>query len=66
MQFTLHIHGIGETAQEVVDDALKKAFKAANRDWYIADWLVDDMQLGPDGTVTGHLLFTISDQESIR
>lgn len=44
MQFTLHIHGIGGTAQEAVDD----------------------MQLGPDGTVTGHLLFTISDQEPIR
>lgn len=66
MQFTLHIHGSGETVQGVVDDALKKAFKVVNREWYIADWMVDDMQLGPDGTVTGRLLFTIGDQEPIR
>ena len=65
MQFTLHIHGIGETVQGVINDALKKAFKVANRDWYIADWMVDDMQLRPDGPVMGRLLFTISDQELI-
>ena len=62
MQFTLTIHGSGETVQGVVDNALKKAFKALNHEWYIADWMIDDMQLGPDGTVMSRFFFTISDE----